>query len=275
VLSTLARGDRVIATGKNADKLKQLVSSVKSELVDNIRSVQLDVTEDEEQIRVKIDQAAGFWGRIDVLVNNAGIGLLGLLEEAGSKYLRRQFETNVFGLMDVTNATLPYLRKVKDSCVVVFGSRSAWRPEILGLGHYAASKAAVHAITETLMAELSHFHIRVLLVEPGAFRTEGIYGQPYFDLNPIEDYDSVRKKAITRFASIPGREPGDPDKAVEVIVDVVRGEGVAKGKPWPEYLFLGDDAEDAVRAKCSKILKVLDEWAEVTRNVGFHPPLPK
>ena len=128
------------------------------------------------------------------------------------------------------------------------------------------------AITETLMAELSQFHIRVLLVEPGAFRTEGIYGQPYFDLNPIEDYDSLRKSAMTRFASIPGREPGDPDKAVEAIVDVVRGEGVAKGRPWPDYLFLGDDAEAAVRAKCSKFLKVLDEWSDVTRNVSFPPP---
>jgi NADP-dependent 3-hydroxy acid dehydrogenase YdfG len=165
VLSILARGDRVIATGRNTDKLKQLVSSVKSELADNIRTVQLDVTEDEEEIKVKIDQAAELWGCIDVLVNNAGaifverqypmltliqlgIGLLGILEEAGyvslnlspflrtqkpsysTKYLRRQFETNVFGLMDVTNATLPYLRKAKDGCVVVFGSRSAWRPEV-------------------------------------------------------------------------------------------------------------------------------------------------
>jgi len=119
------------------------------------------------------------------------------------------------------------------------------------------------------MAELSDFHIRVLLLEPGAFRTEGIYGQPYFNLNQIEDYDSLRRSAVKRFASIPGREPGDPDKAIEAIVDVVRGEGVAKGRPWPDYLFLGDDAEAAVRDKCSKFLKVLDEWADVTRNVSF------
>ena len=121
------------------------------------------------------------------------------------------------------------------------------------------------------MAELSHFHIRVLLVEPGLFRTEGIYGQPFFNLNPIEDYDSLHSSCIANFASIPGREAGDPDKAVEAIVDVVRGEGVAKGRPWPNYLFLGDDAEAAVRNKCSKLLKVLDEWADFTRNVSFPP----
>jgi hypothetical protein len=122
------------------------------------------------------------------------------------------------------------------------------------------------------MGELSHFHIRVLLVEPGAFRTEGIYGQPFFNLNPMDAYDSVRSNCITKFAAVPGREPGDPDKAVEAIVDVVRGEGVAKGRPWPNYLFLGDDAEAAVRDKCSKLLRVLDEWADVTRNVSFPSP---
>ena len=80
---------------------------------------------------------------------------------------------------------------------------------------------------------------------------------------------------MTRFASIPGREPGDPDKAVEAVVDVVRGEGVAEGRAWPDYLFLGDDAEAAVRDRCSKVLKVLDEWADVTRNVSFSSPNSK
>ena len=85
------------------------------------------------------------------------------------------------------------------------------------------------------MAELSQFHIRVLLVEPGAFRTEGIYGQTYFDLNPIEDYDSVRRSAMTRFASIPGREPGDPDKAVCETCKVDRLEKWAQERMNIEY----------------------------------------
>jgi len=269
VYSSLARGERVIATGRTTEKIDQLVSSVKPELVGNLRTVLLDVTEGEDAIKVKIDRAASFWGSIDVLVSNAGFGIPGLVEEGGSKLLRRTFDTNLFGLMDVTNAALPYLRQSKAGRMVVIGSRSAWRTELPGLGHYAASKAALRAITETLTVELSQFNIRVVLVEPGAFRTEGIGGQQYFTSNPIADYDALRTFSRAKFSSVPGTQNGDPDKAAEVIVDVVRGEGITKGRSWPEYLILGNDAEAGVREKTSKVLKVLDEWVDVTRNVNF------
>jgi len=269
VLSSLARGDRVIATGRTADKIKQLISSVNPELVDNLRAVQFDIADGEELIKVKIDEAAAFWGGIDVLVNNAGVGILGIVEEGGTKLLRQTFDTNFFGLIDVTNATLPYLRKSKAGRMVVIGSRSSWRAQLPGVGSYASSKAAIRAITETLTSELSPFNIQVVLVEPGSFRTEGINSQQPFTANAMTEYDTIRTASIARFSSIPGTEKGDPDKAAEVIVDVVRGEGVAKGRLWPEYLFLGNDAEADVRAKTSKILKTLDEWVDVTRGVNF------
>ena len=117
--------------------------------------------------------------------------------------------------------------------------------------------------------ELLPFGIRVVLVEPSSFLTEGILNQEFFTANAIADYDEIRAVGIARYRGIPARVNGDPDKAAEAIVDVVRGEGVAKGRPWPEYLFLGDGAEAAVRGKCSKILKALDEWVDVTRNVNF------
>jgi len=267
--SSLARGDRVIATGRTKEKIDQLVLGVKPELIDNFRTVLLDVTEGEEALKIKMDKAAEFWGGIDVLVNNAGFGLPGLLEEGGVKLMRRVYDTNVFGLMDVTTAALPYLRKSKDGRMVVVGSRSAWKAEVPSIGPYASSKAAIRALTETLTAEISSFNIRVVLVEPSSFRTEGIFDQEFFTANPIAEYDELRAACIARFKSLPGTVDGDPDKAAEVIVDVVRGEGVAKGRPWPEYLFLGEGAEDAVRGKCSKALKVLDEWVDVTRNVHF------
>ncbi|KAJ3495562.1 hypothetical protein NLJ89_g10607 [Agrocybe chaxingu] len=263
-----------------------MIATLKPEVRKRVRTVVFDITEGEENIKPKIAIAAAYWGRIDILVNNAGYGLPGLMEEGGSKLLRRQFETNVFGVLDVTTATLPYLRANRSGCVVVIGSRSTWRAELPGLGeslpglsmqlqlnelsgHYAASKAAVHAVTESLIGELAPFNIKVLLVQPGAFRTEGIYGQPYFTGNPIPDHDELRTKSIARFAAVAGSERGDPDKAAEAIVDVVRGEGVAKGRPWPNYLWLGDDAEADVRNKCRKVLTELDAWKDVTRGVNF------
>jgi hypothetical protein len=125
------------------------------------------------------------------------------------------------------------------------------------------------AITETLTVEVSQFNIRVVLVEPGSFRTEGIYGHQYFTENPIAGYDAMRAASNARFSSNSTAGYGDPDKAAEVIVDVVRGEGVGKGRPWPEYLLLGTDAESDVREKCSKVLKAIDEWVDVSRNVDF------
>lgn len=119
------------------------------------------------------------------------------------------------------------------------------------------------------MSELAQFDIKVLLVEPGAFMTEGINGQVFFTENPMKEYDSMRVASQTKFKSIDGTQKGDPNKAAEAIVDVIRGEGVTKGRPWPSYLFLGEDAEYDVRNKCRKILTILDEWADVTRGVNF------
>jgi len=120
-----------------------------------------------------------------------------------------------------------------------------------------------------LKSELSEFGIKVLLVEPGAFRTEGIHNQQYYLDNKIPAYDTLRRRGLDIFAGVPGKERGDPNKAVDAIIDVVRGEGVAKGRPWPEYLILGNDAEHDVRSKINKILTSLDSFADVTRGVDF------
>jgi len=123
-------------------------------------------------------------------------------------------------------------------------------------------------LAETLALELAP-KIRVLLIAPGSFRTEGIYGQKFFTDNPIPYYDDLRKAAVLRFGSVPGTQRGDPDKAMEAVVDIVRGEGVAKGRPCPRYLILGEDAEQDVRTKSHKILNALDEWRDVTCGVSY------
>ncbi|TFK70267.1 NAD(P)-binding protein [Pluteus cervinus] len=269
VTIALGRGDLVIATARSEEKLEALVNSYDPRLRDSLRTMQLDVTEGIESITKKAEIANGFWGRIDVLVNNAGVGYPSIAEEGGSSWLRKQFETNVFGVMDVTTAVLPHLRRKRSGTIVTIGSRCAWKTDIPGLAAYSASKAAIHAITENLAAEVASFNIRVLLVAPGSFRTEGIYGQSYHLSNQIADYDTLRHAGHTRFKSISGTEKGDPDKAMEAVVDVVRGEGLAAGKPWPGVLILGNDAAADVRAKSQGTLDLLDSWQDITCKVNF------
>ncbi|KIY45138.1 NAD(P)-binding protein [Fistulina hepatica ATCC 64428] len=269
VLVALERGDKVVATARTMQSMIPLKEKMEREgKAANLRLLEVDVTAGIDVLKQKVDEAARFWGRIDVLVNNAGGGFPGLLEEAGSSLVRKQFEVNVFGTIDMTMSVLPYMRVQHSGTVVVIGSRSAWRPEIAGLGPYAASKAAIHAWTETLSVEVAHFGIRVLLVEPGSFLTEGIYGAKFFADNAIEDWNGLRNAAIARFDSMPGTEKGDPVKAMRALADVVRGEGIAAGREWPSYLVLGDDAVDHIREKCNKVLRNVDEFEDISRGVN-------
>ncbi|KAF8335134.1 hypothetical protein F5887DRAFT_620328 [Amanita rubescens] len=274
VFSALARGDKVVATGRSPQKLVDLFESCDESWRENLKTIPLDVTEGRKLIEEKMSQAAGFWGRIDVLVNNAGSGYPSLIEEARTDLLRTQFEPNFFGLMEVTMAGLPYLRERKGSTLIFIGSRSAWKTDNVGIGIYAASKAAVHALAETLSAELAPFGVRVLHVAPGSFRTEGIYSNGFYDGNKLVGYDDIRAAAAKRFASVPGNEKGDAVKAMEVVVDVVRGEGIAKGKPWPGLLVLGEDSERDVRNKCQATLQMLDTWGDVAKSVNLDLDVP-
>jgi NAD(P)-dependent dehydrogenase (short-subunit alcohol dehydrogenase family) len=122
-------------------------------------------------------------------------------------------------------------------------------------------------MSESLALELEPFNIRVLLVKPGAFRTEGILDYPWDCSNPIPDYDEQRADGRANFSEPAGKQPGDPDKAMEIVVDVVKGEGCAAGRVWPLYLVLGKDAEADIRNKCAKVLKHLDDWNDVVRGV--------
>lgn len=156
-------------------------------------------------------------------------------------------------------------------------------------GFYSASKAAIHgtclsmrfslqsiltssfltAIGETYSTELAAFSIRVTVVIPGSFRTEKVLGQPMTIHKHVPEYDELRATAAQRFAALAGNERGDPEKAMELLVDVVRGEGKAYGKEWPMWLFMGKDAYRDVRNKCDKVLKTLDVWENVATDLEF------
>ncbi|KXN92056.1 hypothetical protein AN958_10043 [Leucoagaricus sp. SymC.cos] len=272
-LLALHRGDNVIATARSLPKLQKLVDEATSSSVPSaktrLKTLRLDLGDSEEVIKGVVDEAVKFTGRIDVLVNNAGWGWVGMIEEASVPSTQKVMDENIMGPVKVTFAVTPHMRAQKSGTIVIIGSRSVWRAELPGIGSYAMAKAAIHAFAENLSAELAPFNIRTLLVQPGAFRTEGIYSHGWNSNIPIPDYEVLRTQALARFNSVPGNEKGDPDKAAKAIVDIVRGEGVAKGREWPKYLMLGEDAEFALRTKCATLLEELDKWADVTRGVSF------
>lgn len=135
-----------------------------------------------------------------------------------------------------------------------------------------ACRSKPSALSETLATEVAPFNVRVLLVAPGAFRTEGIHSKPFFEERPISAYDSVRRVTAQRFSSIPGTQKGDPVRAMEVLVDIVKGEGAAENKPWPSHLILGDDAIADVKQKSNRLMATVDEWEGVGRAVSFDSP---
>ncbi|KAI4523750.1 NAD(P)-binding protein [Schizophyllum commune Loenen D] len=264
VNEVLSRGDLVIATGRSIDNLK---AQYKED--DQLKLMQLDVTEGPEPIAAKVHEALAIWGRIDVLVNNAGIGYPSLIEEAGSALLRKQMEANLYGVVDVTLAVLPHMRERKAGTIVVVGSRSAYKTELIGVGIYGASKAAVTAWTESLANEVALFNVKVMLVQPGSFRTEGMYGQGFYNGNQIPAWNDIHATARARFASVPGTEKGDPAKAMRALVDVIRGEGKASVRELPRYLVLGEDAVADVRSKFARVLQVVADWEDVSTDTNF------
>ncbi|KAF9449143.1 NAD(P)-binding protein [Macrolepiota fuliginosa MF-IS2] len=282
-LLALQRGDRVLATARSLPKLQRLIDEVSAQdsattassngvqesMKDRLKTLRLDLSDSEEVVKDVVKDAVGVWGGIDVLLNNAGWGQPSMIEEQGVKGIQHLLESNVMGTVKLTFAVLPYMRAQKSGTIVTIGSRSAWRAELPGIGSYAMYKSAIHAFIENLSSELAPFNIRALIVQPGSFRTEGIYSHGWNESNLIPDYDELRAKTRDRFASVPGKEHGDPWKAARAIVDIVRGEGIAKDRSWPQYLVLGDDAEFDVRNKCRVVLNALDEWKDITRGVGF------
>ncbi|KAJ3555879.1 hypothetical protein NM688_g2339 [Phlebia brevispora] len=267
VASVLARGDRVIATARSLEKIKLFWTLPNAE-PSRLHLLRLDVADTAANIQKVMDQALSVWGRIDVVVNNAGLGLKAILEEGGSLAAMQQFQTNVFGVLNVTNAILPHMRERRSGTVIIVGSRTGWHAACPPVGLYAASKAAVHALGESYASELAQFSIRVTVVIPGSFRTNTL-ALPIMAHKHIPAYDRLREAGGARFASICGNEKGDPAKAMELLVDTVRGEGQAYGREWPMWLFMGQDAYRDVRAKCARVLKALDDWEDASTHLEF------
>lgn len=252
--AALARGERVVATARRPHAL--------AELEGDVLVLELDVTR-EEAVEPAIDAAVERFGRIDVLVNSAGIGYVGALEEMRLEELRDAMETMFFGPAALTRAVLPRMRAQGSGTIVQISSQGG-RMAGPGISAYSAAKFALEGLSEAVAAEVEPFGVRVLIVEPGNFRT-GLLGRSMHVTAPMENYATTVGVTRSYFASEDGRQPGDPAKAATAIITALDAD-----EP-PLRLALGADAIEGIRAKYEELSAELAHWEPLSRSTAFEP----
>ncbi len=255
--AALAAGDRVVATARR----REAVADFAERFADRALALPLDVTDD-AQIAAAVRAAQARFGRIDVLVNNAGYGYVSAVEEGVDADVRRMFDTNFFGALALIKAVLPDMRARRSGYVLNVSSMTGLVSNP-GNVYYSASKFALESLTEGLSKEVAPFGIRVSAVEPGLFRTDWSSRSMQESEPSIADYEAtigVRREMIRNSS---GGEPGDPRKVGEACVMLSRLD-----EP-PLRLLLGADVLAATRAKLAEFEASLAEWEAVTLDVGF------
>jgi NAD(P)-dependent dehydrogenase (short-subunit alcohol dehydrogenase family) len=256
--AALQDGDQVIAAARDPRAAVRALP----EAGDALLAVRLDVTDEEQAAKVVATGVERF-GRIDVLVNNAGYGLFGGVEEISDTEARALFDTNVFGLLNVTRAVLPTLRAQGTGRIINIGS-SAGFASSAGRGLYSASKFAVEGLTEALRAEVAPLGIHVTVVELGSFRTNFLTSDSRGEAaESIPAYADTAGQLIEAIEASNGRQPGDPIKAVAAI----RQLGAA-GQP-PLRLHLGSDCVSLVEDKLATVAEELHRWRELALSTDF------
>ncbi|EJM82916.1 oxidoreductase [Pseudomonas sp. GM60] len=255
--AALANGDAVVATARDANSITQRFGDQPGLL-----AVTLDVTDEAQSVAVA-KAAIEHFGRIDVLVNNAGFGLLGAVEEATADEVRRVYETNVFGLLNVTRAVLPYMRAARSGHVINLSSVGGYRSGA-GFGVYCSTKFAVEGLSEALYAELEPLGVKVTIVEPGYFRTEFLEGNSLVESpSSIADYDGTAGEVRKIAKAVTLNQPGDPDKLAQVMITLVEAQKA------PLRLPLGSDCVEAIEAKNAFVAGELQAWREVSVSTDF------
>ncbi len=257
VENALARGDAVVATARNPEAVTRRFGTH-----DRLLPLALDVT-DPEQARAAVEAAVARFGRIDVLFNNAGFGLMGAVEEGTDAEIAAVYATNVFGLLHVTRAALPVLRRQRSGHILNVSSIGGYRGSA-GFGIYGSTKFAVEGLSEALYAELAPLGIHVTAIEPGYFRTDFMDASSLqVSERVIEDYADTVGGLRARAASINGAQPGDPARLAEVLVAFVDAPNP------PVRLPLGSDTVAAIAAKHVRDQAILEEWRAVSVSTDF------
>jgi NAD(P)-dependent dehydrogenase (short-subunit alcohol dehydrogenase family) len=253
----LREGHRVVGTVRHEDAAKSFEALAPGRAF----ARQLDVT-DTANIAPMVADIEAHVGPIDVLINNAGYGHEGVLEEASLDDLRRQFEVNVFGVVAVIQAVLPYMRQRRAGRILNITSMGGIIT-MPGISFYHGSKFALEGISESLAKEVRSLGIYVTAVEPGGFRTDWAGRSMVRSDRQIADYDAVFDPLRERRKNFSGHQPGDPHKAGEALLKLI-----ASDDP-PMHLLLGRDAMNMVREKLGLLKSEFDAWEQVTLSTDF------
>jgi len=221
----------------------------------------LDVTDNNSVPKV-VSEIESTIGEIDVLINNAGYGHEGIIEESPIDELRKQFEVNVFGAVAVIKAVLPYMRKRRRGHIVNVTSMGGLMT-IPGVGYYQGSKFALEGISGTLAKEVKGFGIFVTALEPGRFRTDWAGRSMIRTERSISDYDALFDPIRTTRAAHSGRQPGNPAKAGQAVLKLIESPNP------PTHLLLGTDALQLVQAELKKLTDEIASWENVTKSTNF------
>ena len=257
VRAVLANGDRVVATARQPEQVKALVDGYE----DRARVFALDVT-DAEAATAAVEFAVAEFGRIDVVVNNAGYANSAPIEETDPADFRAQIEANLFGVVNVTRAALPVLRAQRSGVFVQFSSIGGRVGGTPGLGAYQTAKFAVEGFSEVLAKEVRGFGVKVIIVEPGGFRTDWM-GSSMTMHEPGPDYRGSVAFMHELRRTMNGNEPGDPARAARIIVDVV------ESPEPPRRLLLGSDAVELALADGAERDQEARQWEAVSRSADF------
>ncbi len=255
--AVLARGDNAVVTARNPDHLHDLVVPHP----DTALAVPLEVG-DHDQVVAAVAAATDRFGSVDVLVNNAGHGYRAAVEEASTGEVGELFATNFFGPVDLVKEVLPQMRRRRAGTIINVSSIGAPRSNPAS-GYYTATKAALEGMSDALNREVAPLGIRVMVLEPGAFRTDFSGRSLAQSETVIDDYAETAGRRRKENDTSHGTQPGDPDRAAQVIIDTVQGEAV------PFRLLLGSDAISIVREELQGRIDEIDAWAHVSRTTDF------
>jgi NAD(P)-dependent dehydrogenase (short-subunit alcohol dehydrogenase family) len=256
--AAMTAGHAVIATDLDLERLQQVYAGK----AEQVLTAQLDIR-DEAQAEAAVKAALIRFGRIDVLVNNAGYGQFGSFEEIEPGAIERQFATNVFGTFNVTRAVLPVMRRQRAGHVINMLSNGGFRG-VAGASMYSASKFAIEGFSESLAQEIAGFGIKLTIVEPGAFRTDFLDSRSlkYGSLN-LDDYADYRAKTNAVFEARNHRQVGDPDKLGRALVQIA-------GEAEPPLRFVaGADALKVVEDKLKAVASDVERWRTLSMTTDF------